>query len=727
MLKDLHPHVPPMRAGILRPTLGYVRKPSAPPPPSAPSTATSPPEPLYLRLRRRLPAWRAAGASPQVLEWISQGARCEWIASPPPPFDHGVSCSGPTGITPQQSEFLEKEIARCCATGAWEEAPIDERTHISRVHLVPKKTPPGEPQKWRVVVDLRPTNAFCRPKSCKYETLKVLQRLARRGDWMVSFDMQDGYHCIGIHPAHRRYMTFCLPPAPGSPPGAPPRYIRCAALPFGWSASPMIFTKVMRVMVRMLRAPSVATFERLRRMTRRGQSAALRLGRRGDPWVRGMRVLPYVDDFLCLARTRREALRCRQRIQYVLDRLGLMRYPEKGYWEPTQRLEHLGMDVDTAEGMFRVPPAKLSGLMQQAGAILAIASAARRLVAVRTLAGFVGYAQSVELACPEARFYLRALHDVMATRTSWEARVRLSRQALRDLRWWRHVGTADVSRAIWRAPTDRSLFTDASHLAWGGALDGTVPAQGMWVGRECGRHINYLELLAVYRSVMAFEGELRGSSLLLWVDNMTIVQVLTNRTSRSPELMHLLRKVWRLIDAAGISLTVRWIASKENSLADALSRGSPFDDLEILDAVWAEIERRWGPHTVDRYARPETARCARFNTLLPEAGSEGAMALSQDWHGENNYVFAPVTDLPRVAQLLQEQPLVEATLVVPHWPAQAWWQQLTDVAVHVETRALAQVARPAAWLPTSARTALSGAMLSFVRVAAPRDGRSGGV
>ena len=102
------------------------------------------------------------------------------------------------------------------------------------------------------------------------------------------------------------------------------------------------------------------------------------------------------------------------------------------------------------------------------------------------------------------------------------------------------------------------------------------------------------------------------------------------------------------------------------------------------------------------------------------------MALSQDWHGENSYVFAPVTELPRVAQLLQEQPLVEATLVVPHWPAQAWWQQLTDVAVHVETRPLHLVARPAAWLPTSARTALSGAMLSFVRVEAPRDGCSGG-
>ena len=65
---------------------------------------------------------------------------------------------------------------------------------------------------------------------------------------------------------------------------------------------------------------------------------------------------------------------------------------------------------------------------------------------------------------------------------------------------------------------------------------------------------------------------------------------------------------------------------------------------------------------------------------------------------------------------MNEQPAVAATLVVPHWPAQAWFQQLISIADHVETVSAAAVARPADWLPVSARTALSGAMLSFVRV-----------
>ena len=91
-----------------------------------------------------------------------------------------------------ESAFMEKEYARLMANGAWIEAPPDQRTHISRVHMVPKKVEPGSPPKWRIVTDLRPTNAYCRPKSCKYETLRSLSRLAHRGDWMFSFDLKDG-------------------------------------------------------------------------------------------------------------------------------------------------------------------------------------------------------------------------------------------------------------------------------------------------------------------------------------------------------------------------------------------------------------------------------------------------------------------------------------------------------------------------------------------------------
>ena len=161
---------------------------------------------------------------------------------------------------------------------------------------------------------------------------------------------------------------------------------------------------------------------------------------------------------------------------------------------------------------------------------------------------------------------------------------------------------------------------------------------------------------------------------------------------------------------------MRYIPTDQNTFADYLSRGSPLDELVLRPTAWSALERRWGPHTVDRYATARNTQLRGFNSLLPERASSGASTLAQDWHGENNYVFPPVSELPRIAQLLHERPLLQATVIAPHWPAQAWFQQLVAIASHVETWRASAVAVSPAWLPGSARHALTGAMLTFFRV-----------
>ena len=76
-----------------------------------------------------------------------------------------------------------------------------------------------------------------------YETLKSLRHLAKRGDWAISFDLEDGFHAVPIHPDDRKYFTFFI--------GG--KVFQFAALPFGWTQSPFVFTKVMH-------APSGAVF-----------------------------------------------------------------------------------------------------------------------------------------------------------------------------------------------------------------------------------------------------------------------------------------------------------------------------------------------------------------------------------------------------------------------------------------------------------------------------------
>ena len=100
-----------------------------------PTVVTPANEPLYMTLRRRLAAWRAAGGSPQVMRWLREGARCEWTSTPPPPFHLGVSLAGSSAPVGEEAAWLEREISRLVGNGALVEAPPEERTHVSRVHL----------------------------------------------------------------------------------------------------------------------------------------------------------------------------------------------------------------------------------------------------------------------------------------------------------------------------------------------------------------------------------------------------------------------------------------------------------------------------------------------------------------------------------------------------------------------------------------------------------------
>ena len=148
-----------------------------------------------------------------------------------------------------------------------------------------------------------------------------------------------------------------------------------------------------------------------------------------------VRVLPYMDDFLVLCRTKADARRARQRVQEVLSRLGLRRNPKKGHWDVTQKLEHLGLEVDTREGVFRVTPSRMAKLQALSKLIIQESKRRNRLIPVRRLAQFTGLAQSVYLAVAPARFYLRELHHVSSSRKGWSSLVRISKQGYRDLEW----------------------------------------------------------------------------------------------------------------------------------------------------------------------------------------------------------------------------------------------------------------------------------------------------
>ena len=614
---------------------------------------------LFQNVRDHSEHWEEAGSTETVVEWIETGVRVPWEDEPPPPFHNGVSLQE---RTPGQQEFWVKEKQRLIDCGAWE-VGVDRR-YVTKAFLVPK---PGT-NKWRLVVDLRHLNSFVQSRTTKFETLKHLRRLAKKNDWMFSFDLEDGYYAVALHPEDRKFFTVEVDG----------ELFQFVGLPMGWNLSPYIFVKTMRTLVQEMRSPDAPLTSTIRRGRKR---RGILLSKK-----RGMRVLPYMDDFLVLARNRREALRFRAQVTEILDGLGLRRNVNKGHWEVAQRVEHLGLEVDTAVGVFRVTETRLAKIQSVARKIITESKRRGRLIPARRLAQFTGLAQSVYLAVAPARFYLRELHYVTSSRTGWSSLVRISKQAYRDLEWWVKVPHKWNGRAIWRAPDTAILHCDASKTAWGGVLNEELPARAFWSAAERRLHITHLELQAVYNSVRSFLPWLKNRNVLLREDNMAVVHILTNHTSRSRPLMALLRQLWFLCDVNNIDIRPQYIRSAANVWADALSRDLDLDDWKLNPVEFQRKHKTWGPYEVDRFASQTSRQLKRYYSQYRDPECEGTHSLAHDWTlepGRHNWVNPPWGLLPEVAQKLSECG-APATVVAPYWPACSWFTELWNLASEVE-------------------------------------------
>jgi len=137
--------------------------------------------------------------------------------------------------------------------------------------------------------------------------------LAERGDYAVSYDMMSGYYHVGLFHASRTYVGFKWEG----------KYYVYNCLPFGLSTAPWVFSKLMR--------------ERVMHWRRRG-----------------IRVLPYQDDFTFMECGFWQCVRLARRVEKDLFLAGLKIYVPKCHMIPAQRRQ-LGFDVASPASEFSVP------------------------------------------------------------------------------------------------------------------------------------------------------------------------------------------------------------------------------------------------------------------------------------------------------------------------------------------------------------------------------------
>ena len=128
----------------------------------------------------------------------------------------------------------------------------------------------------------------------------------------------------------------------------------------------------------------------------------------------------------------------------------------------------------------------------------------------------------------------------------------------------------------------------------------------------------------------------------------------------------MLRQLWWLLDTNDITLAPKYIRSAENWWADGLSRTTDTGDWRLNSGAFKQLDRDWGPHTVDRFATCNNAQLPRYNSAWADPRSEGLDAFAQEnWAVEVNYCNPPWELLDRLAHHLRLTGAA-ATVVAPH-------------------------------------------------------------
>ena len=164
------------------------------------------------------------------------------------------------------------------------------------------------------------------------------------------------------------------------------------------------------------------------------------------------------------------------------------------------------------------------------------------------------------------------------------------------------------------------------------------------------------EMLAILMAIKAFGKLLKGLFFQVLTDNISAIAFVNHMGGPSPPLSQLARAIWSEATEHGMSLRCAHIAGKINTVADAWSRTPDKHNWMIHQRLLNYIDKRYGPHTVDRFANCQNAQLTRYNSRYWDPLSEGVDALAQkDWAQENNFVNAPFCLIPQVLDIVQCQ------------------------------------------------------------------------
>ena len=568
---------------------------------------------------------------------VSGGLRIAWKNQPPPLTNQCPAYH----MQPEEEEGLSQILREYEEVGAIQEIPLDSLGYSFPIFGRQKAS-----GKWRIISDLSCLNQRVRCPSFKMEGLPQARLLVTRASFMYKLDVRHAYLHIPITAAHQRYLTFKFRG----------RRFKWRSMPFGLNTAPRVFTKMMKVIVKLAR-------------------------------MQGIVLVAYLDDLLVIADSLEKCFLHAMVVAKMLYYFGFEVEWSKSSTHPTQTLEYLGVEVDATGQRLRCTDKAMQKATQLAKRTLQEAH-----LTARQLGSTIGTLVSMRTGLPPAFLYTRELNmdKTQAVRKGgWDGPATLGPGSMAELKWWatqaRRFNGTDLSPRVPRW----TLTTDASERAWGATLaphsgrGPTQEARETWeesTAKQFERgqiSVNVLELEGVLRAVRVFKKELMGNCVVLRSDNSSVVWDTTKWKSRSPPMNSRLRELFLCTWLARITLLPQHIAGVDNKDADRLSRYWEASDWQLHPDLFRQVQKLRRRCKIDAFASARNHLLPRFWSWKREPGAEATDFFTQLVVDPDTplWINPPFQLLGRVLAHLQRVQ-ARATVVVPDWRWAWWWPML---------------------------------------------------
>ena len=289
--------------------------------------------------------------------------------------------------------------------------------------------------------------------------------------------------------------------------------------------------------------------------------------------------LNYFDDYFFAAML---AAICNWQMQTFLDichDIHLPVSPEKTFWSAT-RLTFLGLLIDTENQVVCIPIKKVTRALDMIAFFTNKANKKATEHQVQKLCGFLNFLCRCVIP---GKTFLRRTYSLVSSKMKKFHHVRISRETRMDLMvWQRFLEHPDVfCRPFFEfeplGADDIYMYSDASrNFSKGfGAICNDEWIHGVWDKAFMEKYqpsIQYLELFGVTVAVLKWIKLFKNKTISLFCDNQSAPDMINGQMSGCKQCMVLLRFIVLEGLKHNVWIKAKYVESKKNILADALSR-----------------------------------------------------------------------------------------------------------------------------------------------------------